>query len=428
MSGFILFLLFGVAVVAIAIAKQKREQALTAWSEAARLLGLNYVPGSWFKSGRIHGELDRIPVEIDTFSRSAGQSKQTFTRYRVHFPEALGLGLKLQNEGFLASVGRFFGAQDIEVGDATFDKAVVVKGAQPEAVRAFLTLSRRHAIQRLFSALNGAKIDDNGMLFEKRGLETQAGNLARHIRRMVNVAHDLVEVPEPARTMDQALTARRDGELEHALTLVREIPVPDASRQADVAQLEGEMLYTGGRFAEAAEAFERGREREPDDAELHGWAAHARNRAAEPPEAAAPPPPAPAPEVVGPDAAAVCQALFAPMMLSLEADKVFEERYRNARVRWTGKLLRVNGFAFDLVFGNQPGTRAVVELSPVEGAFGRTAQAVVHLPAAAETQIESLIGQTVTVEGTLVRCDALMRNLFIEAVRVEGESVPPVRN
>ena len=58
-----------------------------------------------------------------------GQSFDTeFTRIRVEFKSPDELRFRLTKQGFIDTIGKLFGAQDIQVGDKEFDKKFIIKG------------------------------------------------------------------------------------------------------------------------------------------------------------------------------------------------------------------------------------------------------------------------------------------------------------
>ena len=99
----------------------------------------------------------------------------------------------------------------------------------------------------------------------------------------------------------------------------------------------------------------------------------------------------------------------------MKTTELFDKYYRDSFVHWSGTLTGVRTFTFDLVFGNEPGTRAVFKIHQVGGQSfsGRPVQAVVRFPADAEDMLRSKVDSEMTFEGTLVSCDAFMRNLFV---------------
>ena len=177
--------------------------------------------------------------------------------------------------------------------------------------------------------------------------------------------------------------------------------------------LEGDILYTHPRFDDAAVAFERARNAVPDDGEAEAWAERAASRGhtaptlpvGEPEEA---PPPSPSADDTGLET--VCETLFGTDRMSYEIKEIFEERFDGKSIRWSGKLDRVSTYAFDGLFGSEPGTKAVFEIYE---AGGRTVQAVVQFPADAVEVLRPRTGEQATFEGTLLSCDAFMRNLFV---------------
>jgi hypothetical protein len=405
-GGILLALLIGAAVV------QHRKKVNAAWGTAADRLGLFHDPGGLFKGRSLQGTIDQQHVKVQIRTESHGKHSATYTCYDVSYPRPLGLGLKLGRQHFMSGVAKFFGAQDIEIGDPEFDREVVVKGVNEQRIAEYLTPSRRLSVTRLFHAMEGATIDDEKVAYRGKGAETDPTRLAARVRRLVNVSRALSVESSTVTPLDRAIDARREGRLDEALALVREQPTAGgaAAPPADAKLVEGEMLYAGREYEKAAEAFEQGRQAEPDDAELHEWAeqAGARAREPEPPSVS-----------TSPDAREVCEALFDPSVLSLEANRRFEQRYQDAEVRWSGELTQATRYAFDLVFGNEPGTRAVLELHKLTGGpFGKTAQAVLQLPAGMDTELTARKGEEIWFEGRLVRCDAFMRNLFVAGARL----------
>ena len=114
------------------------------------------------------------------------------------------------------------------------------------------------------------------------------------------------------------------------------------------------------------------------------------------------------------DVESVCDALFAEAG-STAANRIFAERFDGRPVRWSGTLTRAESYGFDLVFGNQPGTKAVLAVYETDaiGYGNATVSAVVQLPAETLDTLEGHEGQVVTVAGRLVKFDGFMRNIYI---------------
>jgi hypothetical protein len=63
------------------------------------------------------------------YSVVGGKSYETeFTRVRLEFISPDNLRLRLTKQAFVDNIGKLFGAQDIQIGDKTFDKRFMIKG------------------------------------------------------------------------------------------------------------------------------------------------------------------------------------------------------------------------------------------------------------------------------------------------------------
>ena len=181
--------------------------------------------------------------------------------------------------------------------------------------------------------------------------------------------------------------------------------------------LEGELLYLSGRQGEAKKAFEQALAAAPDDPEIRDWVDRAAAESGRAEKTDAPPP-----AEVPLDVESVCGALFDPKHSSLDSNRVFEERYEGRDVEWTGKLVKVEAYPFDFVFGNEPGTKAVIEIHEVDSALygDRKISAVVQLDEAALKGLEEGTGRSICFAGRLLRVDGFMRNIYVASGRLEN--------
>jgi tetratricopeptide (TPR) repeat protein len=453
---FLLFIIIAAVVIVVAVSQARRTDE--AWSSVAQQLGLNFTPGALFRSRVMEGRLQGLAVRVDTFQRGSGKSSNTYTRFRIRYPRQLGLGLRLTKDSFFSGIGKFFGGQDIELGDAQFDADVIVKATDPEAVRRFLTPPRRLRIHRLLMAHPGVVIDDERVQWEKRGAIRDPDQLASAIRRLVRVAWHLTGDREEDAVVDRAMKAQHEGRIEEALAMLgqrvdsRAAPadakppratdspaataalesVPDAllpsTARAAVPEspedqptapqsheervLAGELLYLAGRHAEAKEVFEDALKEAPNDQEVRQWAEQSGRQATASDSAPVSPPPA---STVPLDAQSVCNAMFSPSNSSLDASRLFEDQYEGRIVSWSGKLRSVEPFTYDYVFGWSPATKAMLEVCEVESSlYGeKTVLAVVQLPREVAEPLKAKIDATIQVEGQLLRVDGFMRNVYL---------------
>jgi hypothetical protein len=417
MSGlvFLMIILIGTAAISIGISQAKKTNE--AWAAAAKKLQLVFQPSQLFSRPRISGIHNGCSVLVTTFSKSSGKHQTTYTRYRVSYPKSLDMGLRLTRQGMLSGIGKLLGAQDIEVGEQGFDDAVVVKGRDPERVVQFLTPARRMRAARFLTLFQGAVIDDNRVQWERRHVERDPEKITKMIQRMTSLAIHMMEDRADDAAIDKAIEARQDGRMDDALEIVREVPDHQDSDAEDLRIFEGEILLAAGQGAAAAERFSKVYEVEPEDEEAKKMAEQAAKKVEAMPEPVEPA----AVEATAVETAtdldvkSVSETLFAPTNMSSETTDLFEKHFRGKSIRWSGKLTGVRTFTFDLVFGNEPGTRAVFEIHQVgsQSFSGRPVQAVVRFPTDAEDTLRSRMDSEMTFEGTLVGCDAFMRNLFV---------------
>jgi hypothetical protein len=418
---------FVVAVgIAISVGIATNQKANETWQAAARELGLRFEPGTWLGGRKIQGQYRGQWVKVDVHS-TGGKNSQTFTRYQVFYPEPLGLGLRLNRQGFFSNLWQMLGGQDIQVGDGEFDADVVVKGRDPQEVIRFLTPARRARVHRLLLDLQACIIDDDKIHWQKAGLETDRTQLIATVERLCQVARSLTARPEdePSAEVPEVLPA----------PVARPAPgPPPLPPPAEVPEVVPVRPYYEMPLPSEPPPLPAPAQPEP------GPPIPAERETILPPPlppAIPEPPPVPlpsspvatpptprSPEAApaapatgrewGPSAAEVCDRLFKGEPMTQRVTEQFDQNYKDRPVRWSGVLREVNLFFFDAQFGNQTGTRATFEVHEVAGLFGSNkVQAVVQLPRELESELRGRIGERLTFSGRLVGCDAFLRRLFV---------------
>jgi len=409
---FFFLVILGFVGVVLALNLAQRRKADRDWTEAARRLGFRFKPGGLIGLREMSGELQGCDVEVATVMRSSGRSRSPYTLWQVRYPQPLGLGLKLEREGFFSGVGKLLGAQDIQVGDEAFDDALLVKGRDPQEIREFLTRPRRARILRALGSYQELEIDDEGVELELSGY-SDTEQLVSLSKRLAELAHTLGNAPEDDALLAGALEAQITGRVDSALEQAQQ--AAQAAGSYDANMLAGELLVLGGRNEEAEQAFAAAREQAPQDPDALRWSDAL---AAKPSPA---PPAAPQVEPGGAlDAASVCEALFDRKLSSFESSRLFESAYAGRTVCWKGVIERVDRFSYDFVLGDGPGTRCVVKIHEMDaGGYGtREVEAVVGLPETAQASLKGRVGAELAFEGRLLKADGLGRNVFVAQARV----------
>ena len=133
----------------------------------ARDLGGEFIAGGfWGKDVAIykHGEwqilLDTYTVTTKTSDER--RSTTTYTRMRAPFINKDGLYFNIYPEGLFSSIGKFFGMQDIEIGEPFFDKQFIIKGNNPEKIKLLFADDRIKELCQLQPRVHLRIKDDEG--------------------------------------------------------------------------------------------------------------------------------------------------------------------------------------------------------------------------------------------------------------------------
>ena len=370
-----IFILIAVGAVVFGIVQSQR--ANQTWSEVAQRLNLSFEEGGWTSNRQMSGRIDGVIIMAHIFSRGSGKSRRTYTGYRADVGYNLPSGLRMHKQGVFTSVAKFFGSQDIEISDPEFDDNVVIKGIDPVAISAFLTADRKAKILSLMHQFSECEIDHEGVSVANRGVDSDAQALEANLRRVADVARNLVRKPE--RPKPPKLTQAPK---------VAEKPVV-------IAPKVEEKISS---FEEPAVVVE---ESIPEPVQQ---------------EVVEPTPPVVAP--VESEVAKACNAIFLDPPTRYEATRVFENDFKGQTVRWPGVLRRVSEYSYDIVFKSGPGLIAQFEVHEVEG----HPYSISKIMASVQLQIdvdlieklESNLNEPLFFTGQLVKCDPFSGSLFIE--------------
>lgn len=156
----------GVVVAVVLGARHQRER----WETAGEQLGLDWKRGGIFGSSGLSGRYRGMDVEIYAVDRGGKNTNKPYTVYKVTPPIALPPGLALTEENMLASVGKFFGFQDVQVGRDLLDDTFVIKSSRPDAAREFL---RRPGVEgallELYNRHPNMHLKDGCLCVENKG-------------------------------------------------------------------------------------------------------------------------------------------------------------------------------------------------------------------------------------------------------------------
>lgn len=402
--GFLIAPLIIGAVLAVILTAKKRQQAIkSAWDLAGTKLGLESTGGGWGMP-TLQGTIGGLRVNVEVYS-TGGKNKTYYTRYSAHFPQK-GTAIDLKRQTGLSRVTKFFGAQDVEIGDTVFDEAFMIKDDSAERAGIYLTLPRRTMLLKLFSLYTGAELSPDTLKIVMRGYEDGANNLVTHTRRLVSAARILAGLNANEPVVAESLKERLGGDMSSAAERLR--TARDAIDDVDTQMLEAEMLTESGRLDEAQTILTELSDRLPVDEEVAGLQrAIGRMKPSEP----------------SADSSLVnlqelLDDLFVSNRLSFETTEIFDEHYLGRPVSWSGLLKSRRDVPRDLDFQAGPGSKLVVAIAEVEhDLYGLSeVSAIVHVPLGTADHLER--GDRVAFGGKLLKADSMMRNVFVESGRI----------
>ncbi len=136
-------------------------------------------PRRWLqvlKPWRLTGTRDDVAVAIYTETRGSGKSRTTYSIVEASFPQPLAFTMLVYRESAMAKFGKaMFGLKDIEVGSEQFDKAVRIKGSDPDRIARLL--SGTGVQDRILEALQASptiSVGSKAAFWEKRGTVVKA--------------------------------------------------------------------------------------------------------------------------------------------------------------------------------------------------------------------------------------------------------------
>lgn len=97
------------------------------WKQLSNEINGEFIPSNFFKPSKVKVNMDDWTIVLDTHTVSTGKSSVTYTRLRAPFTNNDGFKFKIYREGIFSELGKFFGMQDIEIGDENFDKDFIIK-------------------------------------------------------------------------------------------------------------------------------------------------------------------------------------------------------------------------------------------------------------------------------------------------------------
>jgi hypothetical protein len=137
------------------------------WSQIAREIGGDLIDGGFWQKDVLEFRHKQWTIVLDTYKAPGSHSStSTYTRMRAPFINKDNFRFEIYRESMFSSIGKFFGGQDIIIGDQFFDDQFVIKSNREETIRLLLDADK---LKQLISGIPRIKFcikDDDGRIFK----------------------------------------------------------------------------------------------------------------------------------------------------------------------------------------------------------------------------------------------------------------------
>jgi hypothetical protein len=168
------------------------------WQELCQELGADFVTGGFWKGSKVQAHVGPWTITLDTYTVSAGESAETYTRIRAPYVNRDGFRFTIHRTGFLSNVALRLGMQDIEVGDPEFDEAFVIQADDELKARDLFANPRLRALFLAQPRMRLEIKDDEGWFRARfpEGVDEvhfRAGGVIKDIERLKGLFELFVE-------------------------------------------------------------------------------------------------------------------------------------------------------------------------------------------------------------------------------------------
>jgi hypothetical protein len=109
------------------------------WRQLSEEIGAKFVEGGFWKGDKVEVTHGQWTVTLDTFAVSTGKVTIVYTRMRAPYINPNAFRFTIYRRNFCSDIGKWFGMQDIEIGEEAFDRDFIIKATDESQVRSLLT-------------------------------------------------------------------------------------------------------------------------------------------------------------------------------------------------------------------------------------------------------------------------------------------------
>jgi hypothetical protein len=132
------------------------------WQKLADGMGGQFVDGGLWRGDKVVVEHGPWTITLDTFSDTSQDSAITYTRLRAPYVSSDGFRFTIYRKSIFSPIGKLLGMQDIEVGDAAFDEAFIIKSNSETRVRRLLANQHLRQLIAAQPSIHMCVKDDEG--------------------------------------------------------------------------------------------------------------------------------------------------------------------------------------------------------------------------------------------------------------------------
>lgn len=132
------------------------------WTKLSQEINARYVDGGFWKGDKVQIDHKDWTLTLDTYAVSTGKVTVVYTRMRAPYVNSGGFRFTVYRRSAFTGIGKFFGMQDIEVGDPEFDHDFVIKANDEYKVRELLANIKIRDLIAKQKDINFSVKDDEG--------------------------------------------------------------------------------------------------------------------------------------------------------------------------------------------------------------------------------------------------------------------------
>ena len=132
------------------------------WQQLCTQINARYIEGGFWKGDKVVATHGPWTITLDTYVVSTGKATIVYTRLRAPYVNPDGFRFTAYRKGLFSGIGKWFGMQDIEIGDAAFDQDFILKSNQELKMRELLAIPRIRELISQQPQIYFAVKDDEG--------------------------------------------------------------------------------------------------------------------------------------------------------------------------------------------------------------------------------------------------------------------------